>query len=411
MPLASHNSLAATIGLPDAAARDWDVAVVGAGLAGTLAARQAARLGAAVLLIDKAGFPRWKVCGCCLNAAAQSVLESVGLADLPRRLGARPLEKIRLAAGRRFAECPLPGGVSVSREALDAALVEEAIRAGVEFLPQTEAGLAAKPPTGGSASARLGDRRLLNLRQDGQAAVASAKIVLAADGLAGRLAPSEPGLGMKVVAGARLGAGTVLDDGPAFFENGAIYMASGRGGYVGLARLEDERLDVGAALDREAVRACGGPGPLAAAILHEAGFPVPVGLQDGAWRGTPPLTRRPARLASERLLVLGDAAGYIEPFTGEGMAWALAGAVAVAPLAVAGASAWREAIGQAWEERHRQVIGRRQHVCRWMSRLLRRPRLCAVAVAVLHAMPQLASPLIQSINKPFEFDKADGVPL
>ena len=44
----------------------WDVVVVGAGPTGSLAARQLARAGADVLLVDRLSFPRWKVCGCCL---------------------------------------------------------------------------------------------------------------------------------------------------------------------------------------------------------------------------------------------------------------------------------------------------------------------------------------------------------
>ncbi len=63
--------------------RIWDVVVVGAGPAGTMAAREAARLGCSVLLVDKASWPRPKVCGCCLNETALSVLEEVDLTDLP----------------------------------------------------------------------------------------------------------------------------------------------------------------------------------------------------------------------------------------------------------------------------------------------------------------------------------------
>lgn len=98
--MASPASLPATLDLSAATARQWDVAVVGAGPAGALAARQVALAGAAVVLIDKASFPRGKVCGCCVNGAALGVLESVGLGDLPRRLGARPLTRVRRAVWR-----------------------------------------------------------------------------------------------------------------------------------------------------------------------------------------------------------------------------------------------------------------------------------------------------------------------
>ncbi len=65
--------------IPDSdLSRSWDVIVVGAGLAGSLAARQLALAGARVLLLDRATFPRWKVCGCCFNPHAQSALAAVG---------------------------------------------------------------------------------------------------------------------------------------------------------------------------------------------------------------------------------------------------------------------------------------------------------------------------------------------
>ena len=136
-------------------------------------------------------------------------------------------------------------------------------------------------------------------------------------------------------------------------------MACGAGGYTGLVRLEDGRLDVAAAFDAAWVRAAGGPGRAAARLLREAGWPAPDRLEALPWRGTPALTRRPRRVAAERLFVVGDAAGYVEPFTGEGMAWALASGAAVAPLA-ARAVTWRPELARRWADLHSRVVGRRQ---------------------------------------------------
>ncbi len=159
-------TVAPTIAPAEAAGRAWDAAVVGAGPAGAVAARELARRGRSVLLIDKATFPRWKVCGCCLNGSALDTLAAVGLGDLPARCGAVPLERVRLEAGGRGAELPLPGGVALSREAFDAALVRAAVAAGVAFLPGTRVvrSLRERVPEDRSRSERVPEDRLLRER-------------------------------------------------------------------------------------------------------------------------------------------------------------------------------------------------------------------------------------------------------
>lgn len=89
------------------------------------------------------------------------------------------------------------------------------------------------------------------------------------------------------------------------------------------------------------MRADGGLGRAAARLVREAGWPAPELFAELSWRGTPALTRRRTRISEERVFVLGDAAGYVEPFTGEGMAWALASGAAVAPLAARAVGEWR----------------------------------------------------------------------
>src|SRR4029077_19937507 len=86
-------------------------------------------------------------------------------------------------------------------------------------------------------------------------------------------------------AGSRIGAGATTPDAPDFYRPGTIYMTCGAGGYTGLVRLEDGRLDVASAFDAGAVRAAGGPGAAAARLLREAGWPAPDRLEQLAWRG------------------------------------------------------------------------------------------------------------------------------
>ena len=159
-------------------------------------------------------------------------------------------------------------------------------------------------------------------------------------------------------------------------------MTCGTGGYLGLVRLEDDRLDLAAAFDADWMRRAGGPGAAAKALLSEAGWPAPFDLLKSTWRGTPALTRQARRLAAERVFVLGDAAGYVEPFTGEGMAWALAAGVAVAPLAASSGLGMAARVDARVDRLLSPVVSRRQTA-------LPRRRRCS---ALLLSSPALSSP-------------------
>ena len=81
-----------TVTLDAAASLAWDAVVIGAGPAGSLAARGLAAAGARTLIIDRADFPRWKVCGCCISAEAARTLERCALPTLLDDLGARRVD-------------------------------------------------------------------------------------------------------------------------------------------------------------------------------------------------------------------------------------------------------------------------------------------------------------------------------
>jgi flavin-dependent dehydrogenase len=85
----------------------------------------------------------------------------------------------------------------------------------------------------------------------------------------------------------------------------------------------------------------------------------------------------------------------VEPFTGEGMCWAMSGARAVVPLALAGALRWEEAVLDAWREYHRAAVRKARRLCSVLTPALRRPRLVEAALATLSIVPGLAAPLIR----------------
>jgi 2-polyprenyl-6-methoxyphenol hydroxylase-like FAD-dependent oxidoreductase len=382
-------TIPATLGLEQASGHCWDVIVIGGGPAGSLAARQLARMGKSVLLVDKLHFPRWKVCGCCVNSRALSILRAAGLSGLAERHQAVPLQFIELATQKSRAVLPLNGGVALSREALDAALVEAAIEAGAAFLPGVLAFLGAD----------LGTARCVFLCQGKDRWETTTRLVLAATGLGSTGLGGEESLAAVVEPGSRIGAGVIARSVPTFYRAGVIYMACASGGYLGLVQREDRQLNLAAALDVAFVRESGGLGQAAALILSQAGWPAVPELSELAWRGTPGLTRRAHRLAAPRVLVLGDAAGYVEPFTGEGIGWALAAGAAVAPLARRAVECWKPELAEKWTALHAFLVNQDQRLCRWVMRVLRRPSLFHLCTAAVAHAPGLAGPFLRRLER------------
>ncbi len=383
----------------------WDLVVIGAGPAGSVAARAAARAGRSVLLLDKAAFPRQKVCGGCLNPRAIAALESAGLGAIVPHLGAPRLERLALSAGGARASVRLRGGVAVSRAALDSALIEAARTAGVTFQAQTRGELLpVSDPDDSRCESGAGARiiRLHPAAQPGAARTVSARLVLLATGLqGGHSATPEAALQSRAQNRSLFGVGALLAAGSAADRpRGEITMACGRGGYVGLVGVEADRLDIAAALEPRFVRTAGGPGAAIHELLASCLLTIPTALAQADWQATPALTRAPQRVWGRRVLLIGDAAGYVEPFTGEGMAWALESALAVGPLLSDAIRAWDDQVGQAWAARHAALIGARRGWCRRLAWGLRRPALVRLAVGALRMMPRLAEPVVRALSTP-----------
>jgi menaquinone-9 beta-reductase len=382
--------IAATLTVDAAAGRTWDAVVVGAGPAGALAARQLAAAGATVLLVDRKNFPRWKVCGACLNGRALAALDAVGLGGLADRLGAIDLDAFELRLAGRGARFPLPAGKALARDRLDAALVVEAIAAGADFLPGTAARVGEIGP----------ESRTVRLDGHEHTTAVEARVVLVASGLVSTSLEDVPAVHSRVAARSRIGAGCVVSDFSDRYGEATIHMAVARHGYVGLVRVAGGGLNVAAAFDRGFVRGQGSPARAAAAVLDEAGFePVPALLQ-ADWQGTPALTRRTRPVAGPRFFVLGDAAGYVEPFTGEGMAAAFTAARAVVAPALRGVSAWEPGLAREWSRRHHRLVGRQATLCRVLAGAARHTWAARGLLAAVSHAPALSRRIIQRLNAP-----------
>jgi 2-polyprenyl-6-methoxyphenol hydroxylase-like FAD-dependent oxidoreductase len=432
-PPAPHDGpVPATLPRDAVAAIAWHAIVVGAGPAGAAVAIRLARSGRRVLLVDRGDMPRPKVCGACLSPRAVAELDALvpgGTGAWLASSQALPLSAVRLIAGGRAARIAMPGGIVRSREALDTALVREAVAAGAHWLPRAtvtsiRAAISAAIPTDktadetgagvivGLSSAGAGDG-------GGEAAVRGLVAVIAA-GLADtiRIDADDGGTDRADADGRRMGdrrargrgprrriearsrigvGGTLARDSFAPAAGllapaaGELVMAVGTEGYCGLVTLEDGGLDLAAAVDRRLVVRAGGPAGAVEAILAEAGGGAADGvvaaLRAVALRATPPLTHvAPLAGGGGRIFRVGDAAGYVEPFTGEGIGWALAGArlLAAALLGPRPAADTYAAAHSALFASARRRVWR-------VARGVRHPRLVAGAVRLAGAAPWMAA--------------------
>ena len=123
-------------------------------------------------------------------------------------------------------------------------------------------------------------------------------------------------------------------------------------------------------------------------------------LKTRSWKGTPFLTRQPKNIAGHRWFAVGDAAGYVEPFTGEGIAWAMNGALALAPIALNAVTGWKDAHARLWTRMHARLVGRRQLQCRVLAKVLRSQRLSSWMVRALALCPALATPFVRNLSRP-----------
>jgi flavin-dependent dehydrogenase len=379
--------------IDDVAGRHWDVLVIGAGPAGALSAQQAARAGLQTLLVEAKPWPRDKVCGCCLNQRAMAVLGQLGLASELRRCGGVEIDEMRLVVGGRSTRFALPRGLAISRSMLDAQLVQAAIHAGAKFLPETSA--VVEPD--------IADNwRFVSIGRSDQSSRIAARVVVAADGLTRSSLKRMPEFATRAAPDSRVGVGAIVEHGSLEYPDGQIVMAVSRSGYVGLTRIEGGRLNIAAALDANLLQQSPSVGEAITSILLAAGLPVPANACQATWRGRPPLTSRPGRVAAERLLVIGDAGGYIEPFTGEGIAAAFESALAVSPQVTQGCLDWDASLATTWEREHQLLVHEQQMTCRVLAWTLRRPWSVSAALGVCRAFPPAANYLIRRINRPLE---------
>lgn len=394
-----------------AASPVYDVVVVGAGPAGSATAARLAADGWQTLLVDRARFPRPKPCAEYLSPGAVAALGRLGaFQHLDAGVG-RAMRGMELCApsGRRFLLEYRDGrrvdaSLAVPREALDAALVELARARGV----RVEEGVA----IGDLQIERGTVRGVVGRDAAGRPFAPRARLVVGADGahsvVAGRLGLRTPRRWPH-----RLGLVAHLDGVRWPHDWGEMHV--GRRGYVGVAPLGSDRLSIGLVMPMPGGRLGATRAALHAALGEYPELADRLGLGDaraaerlGAVRGVGPLAHGVRASAGPGFALVGDAAGFLDPFTGEGVFRALRGAEVLAPIAGAALADAAEAarLGPTYARARRRVFGAKERLTALIQAFVHVPCLMDTAIDRLRRRPQLGERLGRVLG---DLEPAEGV--
>jgi menaquinone-9 beta-reductase len=381
-----------------------DVLVVGGGPAGTTVATLLARRGHAVLLCDAARFPRHKICGEYVPPAAGPIFQRLGVLEEVERLrprrhvgmavvapgGTRVLGRYGGAEGR---------GWSLRRYDLDRALLDNARAAGAVVLQGRRVVDLRRAGDGAEGGAERDDggwEVTLAGAEPGEPGLLRARALVGADGrnslVARRLGlwRREPRHRRWAVMGHFRGVDHPPDHGE---------MIVTPYGYCGINPLPGDLVNVCIVVDPRRPGAVPPGRPALAAFLRERLESHPLTrrrmaravLADGVW-ATGPIACRAVRPVAAAALLVGDAAGFFDPFTGEGIAMALRGgemAAAVLDAALLRGDLSRRALAPYAAARH-AAFAARLRLDRGLQRLLPHPGLTEWVAAKLRRVPDLA---------------------
>ncbi|MDQ0325791.1 flavin-dependent dehydrogenase [Rhodopseudomonas julia] len=156
----------------------FDALILGGGPAGSTAAIALSRRGWKVALIEKAEFPRRKVCGEFVSATSLAVIEAVGLGEEWKARAGPEVRRVALFSGERVVTARMPAahgagfGRALGRDVLDDLLVQEAVRAGATLFQ----------PFCATEVTPNGDRQAVTIASRKEDMTLSAPIVIAAHG-------------------------------------------------------------------------------------------------------------------------------------------------------------------------------------------------------------------------------------
>jgi len=361
--------------------RSVDVLIAGAGPAGSALAAALARGGASVLLVEAAEHPRPKACAEYASPRIVEELAQLGMANDWRDF-AVPLRGMELHAGSRSTTIRYEdeGGTrnawGIDRRSFDAHLAGHAARMGAILQERTRlVSLVCEGRTVRGATLRD--------QATGRDETVSARWTVGADGTRSTVSRLV-GADLPVRFPRRLGL--VAHHAGVDGLSGHGEMHVGRGYYVGLAPTPGGELNVGMALPMEDA----GQPANARFDAAIAGLPAVSRRLAGSERltsirGAAPIGHRVSTPAGPGWLLVGDAAGFVDPFTGEGIHRALRSARAAADAILAGGEV--EAVYRA---QRRGAFAAKTALSWLIQGLLAAPPVLGYAVGRLSARPTAA---------------------
>jgi flavin-dependent dehydrogenase len=338
-----------------------DVVIVGAGPAGAIAGLLLARAGARVRIVDRATFPRDKLCGDTVNPGALARLHALGVADAVEAHGLRVDGMI--VSGERSVriEGRYPRGRwgrAIVRRDLDWLLLRAAIEAGCRF----DSGVRVRGAVLGGPNAAA---RVVGIKvdgRDGREVALPAPIVIAADGRRSTIAFGL-GLARHPASPRRWAIGAYFEQFaplalPSGNDAGSIAgeMHIRRGRYIGVAPVPGGLTNV--CLVRPSRGADPDLADAAALLMRElARDALLADRAAGARLVTQPVVLGPlavdvAPASLDGLILAGDAAGFIDPMTGDGLRFAIRGAELAAAAAL-------DALARGWSGVHPRLAAAR----------------------------------------------------
>ena len=333
-----------------------DVLVVGAGPAGTIAALVLARAGVRVRIVDRVRFPRDKLCGDTLNPGSLALLDRLGVSQGIRGRALPVNGMVVTGVGGTRVVGEYGGGLrgaALSRRDLDLMLLEEATRAGAEF----DAGVMVRGPLLSTDGSHLVGVRVAAQAEEHHV---RARMVIAADGRHSRLA-FNLGLATYAARPRRWAFGAYYTDVDGLTSFGEMHIRLD--GYVGIAPLP------GGITNVCAVRELGSPFRAQRAdvdSLIESAIAADPALRERFVRARRvsdvtalgPLAVESRSVGIGGLLLAGDAAGFIDPMTGDGLRFAIRGGELAAEAAQRELATGRPSFRDLADARSREFAGK-----------------------------------------------------